>query len=1421
MENQVQSLVYIDGEWVTRSADVYQIISRNQQQEDTTMQEPDAEPPREAPSIGILSRTIIETPFTKFILPANIRHKDSNDVVLIGEHSIQLKEICDYGHLRHVTTKSDFKGKILAARMFGDPRKVKVSTFEQSPFVHRARRSATSEEEITLPPEIIVLTLNSRVLVFLWATHNQKGSAKFVQMTARLPPAYSLFDKLGPHLAVDPKGRAIAVAAYEGRFILYKTKMLETWRQEARAGSNGLPIIDEAIIQIEGRIMHMEFLSSGGTRDDSHVVLVFLLVHEGKTKIARYEWDLRGSMDESTARKDRSHVDFEDRSPSLFIPLSKSPDFLLVCDQHISLYKRVLSGPPDSTPTQIPAKILPSLRPGESKRIPRWVQWDRATRNPDFDKEAFYIAREDGAVMYVERGSSNFLDITDAGCWPTPIDTAFACLNNIDNSEFSQTYPDVLISGGAGSDGLLCKVGSWPTEYDFNRDASKSNAFTFLESIPSWAPLTDMTVSRLPGARSPYERERPAIFVTNGKGPEGEVSELRIGFKAVIDDSSDGMTGCTGLWIVDYGMQMLEEDGPKSEQHYVTFISTLPPETIAVRSTRIQSKGYHTEWVKTQLSNEDGSAQDHIIRAEETIAACCWSDKFAIQITRKEARVLLRPTLVGVSSISFPHPLLGATTKADAPVFVISYRDGEQTVFELVPISTEGTIGTDIRTYPRHDLLCDPTCIEMIVVREAMLVLVGTIDGHIRLFEMSPSGSLTKVYEARLAEGLGHKEDSICESAVLRTSEVEDRIEILCGSRDGYIFSFTLRGAEGDGHYDTEDRNLQKMGSAPVQLSRSATDPAVVFVACGPEFCRLRGSLAPLDANALDSVWLVDQGSSAYMQGPVTAFDQLPLATSPMQTVKVLGGFMFAVSGDQMVFAQLDYDAKWSNHEVPSVALEKSKVIPRNLPTGATPMKTMYIGGALQNLVVATMENKEEQKPPSGYRTLRSSLKFIRMHDQPPEDESEVKQEDEWASSTNRLVTYECPLQPYERVHSMVEWTYEKDKGKTYHLVIVGTGTTAGPGKEGGRRLFFNVGKPGSGIKLMKAILHRHPVQCLAMVSKTHLASIIGVKLRIYEYTPSDGMWNVRAEITLPSKGVHLTVSLPFIYVSTAHDSHLCYAVSKPGADGQFTLIPMFSDSRQRSLAHHLVYDFERPVSIPTSSVQNSDPGSSNTPHSETIILLADKTCSVTGLFHKDKPTIKTAAETLFEACLPRSVIRLQRADIRPPWRQVENKPGILADDIVGACTDGTIYSFSILGKPARRVLRLFQNIIDAKQRRDPALRHTAVKHRSSDIFALLQNGAEGSQDALIKYRDIDPEVQEQGLAAPRFNHVDGDLLIRFVEEDGDVKKLFTDGCENDVWHLFRGYVRALRGQSAEGDNGREDVEWVVWWLKIVLMPLL
>ncbi|CAI6235125.1 unnamed protein product [Periconia digitata] len=1454
MAFQFQQSVLVDGEWVSRSTNAYDIMPRSH--DSAAVDEDQPMLPEPTPCLGILSRTIIETPLFKFILSANIRRSGLSDVLYVGEDFVQLHEIGDYGHLRHVATKSDFKGKILAARVFGDPRKVHVSTSDRNPLlkratIHRARTSVTGNEETVLPPDIAVLTLSSRTLMFLWASQIQPGLLTFHQKTLRLPVGHSRFDRTGNHLAIDPKGRAMAVAASEGLFVLYKLKPMDVWRKEMRDGNDGLPIVDEVIVPFEGRVMHMEFLSPSHAQDDAHVVLVFIYVDEGRTKVASYEWDFGNSLGDTMTETKKSFVIPEDSYPSLLIPLQHDSNFLLVCDNHLSLYQSVLSGPPDTMPISIPDHIRAPLHPAASSSMPQWVQWDKALRNPDFDKEVFYIAREDGRVMYVQCGRTTGIEISAEGDLKKPIDTAFAFLA-VDNSEFAHCYPDVLISGGVGGDGLVHKIGAWPTEYEYAQGIL-GNGFSRLESIPCWAPVADMVATKVSGGRTLPPPSRASIFVTNGKSMHGEISELRRGLKALIDCSFRGMKGCTGLWVLDQGVESVEHDGQTTKQHHATFIFTLPPETIVIRATRMQTEGViddndsNSAWAKgnwdiVQIPGSgDEPIQDSIMRAKETIAACILDDDYAVQISHNEVRCLHRPALTATSSYTLPGTLLRASTRNHIPYVALSFRMGNQAVIEVARIHPGGIIETDPEKRIRYNLPDDPTCVELFSFDdgdgEGILLFVGTITGSIMIFKIEHSSLKLVVSEIFPFSAAGLP--TICESAVLLV--LGEHRQLVCGARDGSMVLVDFAAdSDGESSYPThtqqhsniriKSREPVQMGSTAVQLRPCSTDPSSAFLACGSEFCRITLSGSGPRAIDVNPIWLVDRHIQTYAQGPIVALDQLPFVPNSASTGRGLGGFIFTVSGEQMLLAQMDYDVRWSGQNGQPAVQEQSKVVPRTIPTGASPMKMMYMAGTTRFMVVATMENKEVRAPPNGYRTVHSTLKFLKMSEEQMNEEPDIKSEDEELNA-NKFVAYEFQLEPYERVYSMVEWVMDTDKGKKYKILVVGTGIKKGPGQEEGRRLFFNAGGK-SGVKLMKQIPHTSPVRCLGIYKSTYLVAIIGKTIRIYDFEAASQKWSICVEAKLPSNGVHMTISDSFVYISTSNDSLICYQILHiEQMEQHLRLKKLFTDSRERPSTHHLVYD------VPASKTFDDDdgmmsaddfPASARSEPTSRLVLLADKACSVTGLFHPSPTSQKLAAPMFFEAELPRSVIRLYRADVRPPWRRSyvayplkewPTRPphapyGILADDILGATSDGTIYSFSILSVPALRVLRFIQNLLVAKRKRDPALQYSSAvgygqhqQQNNSDIFdVLLRNSPEGAREEendTICARDVDPRVHgpeddedvnsmDQGVQGgqARAMHVDGDLLIRWWKagdrsSSPDLLTLLRDGCEDRVETVF------------------------------------
>jgi hypothetical protein len=233
---------------------------------------------------------------------------------------------------------------------------------------------------------------------------------------------------------------------------------------------------------------------------------------------------------------------------------------------------------------------------------------------------------------------------------------------------------------------------------------------------------------------------------------------------------------------------------------------------------------------------------------------------------------------------------------------------------------------------------------------------------------------------------------------------------------------------------------------------------------------------------------------------------QLPLSRDSNTAGRNLGGFMFAVAGDEFHCSQLDTDIRCTAQEVPSIPQNDSGAVPRKLLTGAKPTNVTYLK-PIRKMIVATMEAKEEKAPPNGYRVLHSALKLLDVHDHKAFDEQEIKQED-WGGYASKLVAAQYELKHGERVYSIVEWPLTDHRNKKYTLVIVGTGIPGSNGKETGRRMIFNVGKSESNVKLelKKESTFDHPVYCTAVIENLSSVSAIGKTLTFDYFDPKAGL---------------------------------------------------------------------------------------------------------------------------------------------------------------------------------------------------------------------------------------------------------------------------------------------------------------------------
>lgn len=230
----LQTNVFENGRWVTRSLDPYHVRAQNTRREEEKTASL-SNSPEKAPSLGLLTQTLVRSSVTKWIIPARIRHKTKNDVLFIGADCVTIKEASGDYTLKNVAVKDDFDSPIRAARILGDPRECdegdKYNAVERAAKTFTLTRGALTgqiygewpirvggaknPESVAylpreLPPHVLVLNLESNQLVFMCAVNGPSNQPQLLSSQHPLPVARSLNQRLGQRIAVDPKWVLVA-----------------------------------------------------------------------------------------------------------------------------------------------------------------------------------------------------------------------------------------------------------------------------------------------------------------------------------------------------------------------------------------------------------------------------------------------------------------------------------------------------------------------------------------------------------------------------------------------------------------------------------------------------------------------------------------------------------------------------------------------------------------------------------------------------------------------------------------------------------------------------------------------------------------------------------------------------------------------------------------------------------------------------------------------------------------------------------------------------------------------------------------------------------------------------------------------------------------------------------------------------------
>ncbi|KFY42336.1 hypothetical protein V494_02463 [Pseudogymnoascus sp. VKM F-4513 (FW-928)] len=603
MEGVISTTSWVNGRFMEREVDIETILSGNGNSSQQGIKLEFNKPPK----VGLLTQTVIDSPISNWILPARLGNADDHDVVFIGDNLLQVKRLVTSGRLSEVGRVTNLGSRIRNARVLGSvkwnppaPKKdFRLRQFtggakpgvsnefhepkygslnkglhgesHADPSNHADSGSSMSCDDSYpvdgdssdlsmgkdayrinhhLGPQMVVFVLEAGDLMFLCAP--DVGPDEIIQpILSRHSIAKSLLgENLGAHLAADPSSRYLALGCSENVFSIYSLRTRGELEAQYISGQPLSCIREERSIKVKGVILKIEFLFPS-FEDPDHIILLLLVSRNGKTRMHVYEWISGQPLSAIRQNHKKGHL-LDDcyRIPLLLIPLTIKSAFVLVCEQSIAVCEGLLEGSPQCHQGYLGHDEPSPIHKG--RNAPLWTSWTRPVRTQKYaaTNDDIYIAREDGLVKYLE---NNFDEFLCTGVNLGGINCNIGTAFTSLDSKFpgpNGVIGDILLVGGDSCPGGLHWVQA--------RQPAR-----LLSTLQNWTPLNDfvtipssqsqLSPEQYPHARTSHERlsNPEQIFGCTGRGPYGTVSKINRGISADIWMELDELDSViTGAWAL-------------------------------------------------------------------------------------------------------------------------------------------------------------------------------------------------------------------------------------------------------------------------------------------------------------------------------------------------------------------------------------------------------------------------------------------------------------------------------------------------------------------------------------------------------------------------------------------------------------------------------------------------------------------------------------------------------------------------------------------------------------------------------------------------------------------------------------------------------------------------------------------------------
>lgn len=1127
------------------------------------------------PVMALYTKTVVPCPVVKWILHARVRNRRMNDVVFVGEDFVEVKQVEHGGHLKRVAVKSDFDARIRAATTFRneDPECIDfLVKLERD----KHDRHMNEFDPTEIPPQSVVLTLDSNDMVFCFLRQDRSGHSRFVQQTLPMPSFDRILYQAGHHIATDPQSRALAVAANERELLIFAAKSQRQIRDELRNRvEDCCPVLSQRRLQVDGAIQHLAFLHPPSD-DNDHVVLLAIVVESRRTKAVRIDWYYSVGIMQATVHPAQALSSTRQVS-SLLVPLQDAA-FLLVTGNTATLWKDILSGSLKDACVSLSERT--SRFPGNSSFQPAWTSWARPARSQGFrrSKELIYMVREDGLVLQLEipRSPSASFAHTIAGDFHCHVGSAFASLAD-------ESDPDVLCVGGDASNGRIVSIGNWPSLRQI-AEMSRTDAMDMehIETIPNWASTLDMLSTDRTQSNRTRVKEADSLLVTSGRQPFGAITELRSGFEArsVVAAELDDLQAVTDTWV------MAGKGGS-----LIMLLSSPTNTTIMLADAECSDLVYLDG--KCALELEQKTLTAGVISAEQLVQVTphgiCLTSSLEANFEDTIRYVLDQHSIILASSIVPELSVVVNVEKQGDKFFVRHYK---LPTVDSSPLINQGS-STSVPS--------EPISIASVSYRGDLVTVIATEDGRIAVMQMLDDSEQKCCVKALPGSSSG--EFTTCDNlAILRD---QDQLLILCGLRDGRLVLYHVK--------DLEDEPLSNeqvivLGVSTVKLVNLMHRIDSAIAMCGASTYYLSWNSTEVSGPSITNVWITDKADPELLQGSVVACAQLPPSTQLASSK--LADSLLTLSGDELRIVVLD---------------AQPSIIPRQMPTSNTPTRLIY-ADSIRHLVCSGLRYDIRKLPgrpqTSERRQVWPTIDFIPVRGtrsaythnlQPGECVHALLQ---WTLHTESDKTY---------THILVGGSYISSRSHTRR----GKVTFLQPAMSS--KYVLREVKEGRN----DDIKFEGEVTALALYDDLTFVACAGNEVHFRRLDLEVKTWQQRcAPFKLASAGLNMTVRDGYILITQAQDSMLTLRLINR-ADGQGgareVLVPVAMGTRADILLNHLVLPTQsgstRPESITLAS----------TKYAKVLGLTCPNTSEHD---FKGSAAGPTSSHLLFEAHLPRSITK-------------------------------------------------------------------------------------------------------------------------------------------------------------------------------------